>query len=176
MLWRRTRHRHAHRTHLRLPTAAAALVCLAGACSSPPTFDGAVVTEILDGDTIGVSINDTSVRVRLIGLDTPERGWNREPDECGALEATIALQELAPIGSTIDLKRDVVGRDHYDRLLAYVFTTEGIFVNERLLEIGAGRTMSIAPNTAFEDRFRRASARAQQQRIGIWGRCEDRNR
>ena len=70
-----------------------------------------VVTNVIDGDTVDVSTGD---RVRLIGIDTPERG------ECGYDQATANLASLVS-GKEVTLvsgARD--DKDHYGRLLRYI--------------------------------------------------------
>jgi endonuclease YncB( thermonuclease family) len=70
-----------------------------------------VVTKVVDGDTIDVD----GVRVRIIGIDTPERG------ECGYDLATEAMAALVD-GRTVTLT-SVYGKDdtdRYGRLLRYV--------------------------------------------------------
>lgn len=73
------------------------------------------VTNIVDGDTVDVMAADgTSERIRLIGIDTPERG------ECGFSEASDELAILI-LHEKVDLvagARD--DRDRYDRLLRYI--------------------------------------------------------
>ena len=67
----------------------------------------------VDGDTAVTSEG----RVRLLGMDTPERG------QCGFGPATSYAGRLAPAGSTIELVA-VPGdddRDGYGRLLRYVY-------------------------------------------------------
>ncbi len=62
------------------------------------------VTNWVDGDTV----RTTKGIVRLIGMDTPERG-----QECYG-QATRSAKRLAPVGSRITLVR-VLGRDNTDR-------------------------------------------------------------
>ncbi len=70
------------------------------------------VVRWVDGDTV-VTNQGT---VRLIGVDTPERGT------CGAAAATRKARRMAPAGSVIRLgnPQSVMDRDQYDRLLRYV--------------------------------------------------------
>lgn len=77
-----------------------------------------VVTAIVDGDTLDVEDADGSGhRVRLIGIDTPEKG------QCGYRAATEALEALLPVGGEVDLlpntEADALTVDKYDRLLRY---------------------------------------------------------
>ena len=66
----------------------------------------------IDGDTV-VTNRGT---VRLIGVDTPERG------RCGYVAASRLARQLAPAGTVIRLgnPRSVRDKDHWGRLLRYV--------------------------------------------------------
>jgi endonuclease YncB( thermonuclease family) len=73
----------------------------------------ATIERWVDGDTVATSEG----RVRLLGMDTPERG------QCGFGPASSYAGRLAPPGSTVELV-SVPGdddRDRYDRLLRYVY-------------------------------------------------------
>ena len=86
------------------------------------------VTRWLDGDTVLTSEG----MVRLIGMDTPERG-----QEC-FWQATSSARRLAPKGSRITLVR-VTGRDNRDgseRLLRYVQNTANADVGLRQIKRG----------------------------------------
>lgn len=87
-----------------------------------------VVTRVVDGDTI----DTTAGRIRLIGIDTPERG------DCNATAATDALQSL--INSAGNQVRLVPGAredtDRYGRLLRYVEAPDGTDLNLQLVNSG----------------------------------------
>jgi endonuclease YncB( thermonuclease family) len=73
----------------------------------------ATVVRWVDGDTVVTSAG----RVRLLGMDTPERG------QCGFGPATSLAGRLAPPGSTVELVAvpDKDDKDRYGRLLRYVY-------------------------------------------------------
>ena len=75
------------------------------------------VTRWIDGDTV----ETTRGTVRVIGIDTPERG------ACGSAAATRHAQAIAPAGSRIQLRNpaSVVDHDRYGRSLRYVLTPAG---------------------------------------------------
>ncbi|MFA9446914.1 thermonuclease family protein [Egicoccus sp. AB-alg6-2] len=89
-----------------------------------------IVFNVVDGDTIDVRAQDGSEeRVRIIGIDTPERG------ECGFGEAADALAALIG-GREVELvpgARD--DRDRYDRILRYV-DVQGTDVGLAIIEAG----------------------------------------
>src|SRR3989344_5970003 len=78
------------------------------------TKETAFVSRVIDGDTIEVLIGEKKESVRLLGINTPERG------EVLYEEAKKFLEELS-LNKSVRLE---FGRDKYDRYnrtLAYVF-------------------------------------------------------
>jgi micrococcal nuclease len=142
-----------------------------------PTADGlAVVTDVVDGDTIDVEIGGRSERVRLIGIDTPETRKPNSPVECYGPEASSFTAALLPAGTEVHLERDVVGRDDYGRLLAYVFFTDArgratTQVNMEIVEQGFARPLTIEPNSIHAREFSAAASRAERSGLGLWAAC-----
>lgn len=154
-----------------------AIVALAGLASSAcgqdpgPPAPLAMVVRVIDGDTIEVRSETSNETVRLIGIDTPEIERAGKAGECYASEAAAHLAGALPAGSTVRLARDVEARDIYDRLLAYVFTTDGTLVNLELAAEGYATALEISPNLAIADAVARAVSDARAAQRGIWGAC-----
>jgi micrococcal nuclease len=139
----------------------------------------AVVEFVIDGDTIDVLIDGAEERVRLIGIDTPEvaRRDGSAPAECFGPEATTFTESLLPVGTAVRLERDLVGRDDFGRLLAYVYRAEdGTFVNFELIRQGYATPLSIEPNTTFAAEFVDAARAAEADDLGLWRACSDATR
>lgn len=97
----------------------------------PTTGPGQVVTvtDVIDGDTI----DTTAGRVRVIGIDTPERG------ECNFGPATSQLRsDIASYGNTVVLVpvADRDDTDRYGRLLRYIDAPDGTDLGRNLLLSG----------------------------------------
>jgi endonuclease YncB( thermonuclease family) len=157
----------------------AVVLCIAavGACSraTAPAAGVAVVTRVVDGDTIEVAIGGHDERVRLLGIDTPELHVDGGPPECFGPEAADHTSSLLPPGTEVRLERDVVGRDHYGRLLAHVYRLpDGLLVNEELLRHGYARPLTIEPNHVFAKRFVAATVAAESDGFGLWTACAGR--
>lgn len=142
-------------------------------CSPDPALGPgrAVVTGVIDGDTLEVRVAGVTEQVRLIGLDTPETVAPNRPVECFGPEASARTAELAPVGSIVLLERDVEARDRYDRLLAYVTTAEGTLLNVALVAEGFALAYPFPPNTALDAPIAAAEAGARSQGRGLWGAC-----
>ncbi len=118
--------------------------------NSPPdtggTGDTGAVVRVIDGDTIDVSLNGQTFRVRYIGMNTPES------DQVCYQEATNANAALVQ-GKTVRLVKDVSETDIYNRLLRYVYVGD-IFVNLELVREGFAEVVSYPPDTAYFETFK----------------------
>ena len=131
-----------------------------------------MVTRVVDGDTIIVASGNNTVRVRLIGVNTPETVDPRRPVECFGKEASARTKQLLAPGTAVRLERDAEPLDRYGRTLAYVYrASDNLFVNLRLVADGFGQTMTIPPNVTFADRFRAAERAARSEGRGLWSKC-----
>jgi micrococcal nuclease len=140
------------------------------ACTTPVEPGTAVVRRVVDGDTIEMRIGRTNETVRLLGIDTPETVHPSKPVECFGPEASARTKELLAKGTTVRIERDVEARDHFGRLLLFVFVGE-VMVNEALLREGFARPLSIAPNVARAAEFDRLASEARNRGVGLWGAC-----
>jgi micrococcal nuclease len=129
----------------------------------------AEVLRVIDGDTIEVELGGEEENVRYIGIDTPESAIPGEPVECYGKEAAAANEELVG-GETVRLVFDAERRDHYGRLLAYVYAG-GTFVNARLVADGYATTLEIEPNTSRAGRLGELEAAAGREGAGLWAAC-----
>ena len=100
------------------------------------------------------------------------------PPECFGPESSAFTADLLADGTRVRLERDVVGRDDYGRLLAYVFVldagevTGGTLVNEAIVRQGYARPLIIAPNGAYATRLVAAATAAEAEGLGLWGGCD----
>jgi len=98
-----------------------------------PSFSGATsefqgkVIAVLDGDTIEVLHNGKADRIRLKGIDCPEKG---QPFGKNAKHATSALVFAQYV--TLEIH----GKDKYRRILADVLLADGTNVNRELVAQG----------------------------------------
>lgn len=143
----------------------------------PDEFEGpgvARVVSVADGDTIDVSLDGHTQRVRLLGIDTPETVDPRRPVGCFGPEASHETKRLLTPGTWVRLERDVELRDRYGRLLAYVTRLDDdLSINRHLLAGGFADTLRIGPNTAYVADFAAARNRARSRRLGAWGACAE---
>jgi micrococcal nuclease len=153
-----------------------ATACRPGPTPAPTTPTAlernATMLAVVDGDTIDVTIDGRRERVRLIGIDTPETKKPNTPVQCFGLEATSFATSLLPNDAALHLERDVVARDDYGRMLAYVYLArDGAFANLAIIRQGYARPLSIPPNVAHAAEFAAAARAAETAKIGLWAGC-----
>lgn len=111
------------------------------------------VVRVVDGDTLIVRYQDEDVRVRLIGIDTPE---SVHPDKSKNTEDGLAasnyVKELLAEKS-VYLEFDKQQQDFYKRYLAYVYLEDGTFLNAHLLEKGMAIVATYPPNKKYVELF-----------------------
>ena len=96
-----------------------------GFTQSAPLANKVLVTEVIDGDTVGLS---DGRRVRYLSIDTPERG------EPGYERAKVENESLV-LGRWVEMRFTREKRDHYDRVLADLYVN-GRNVSDILRERG----------------------------------------
>ncbi len=129
----------------------------------------ALVTRVVDGDTVEALIGGDVEDVRLIGVDTPETVKPGEPVQCFGPQASHFTHRLLE-GRRVRLVFGAERRDPYDRLLAYAYLGDS-FVNATLVRRGLARTLTIPPNDRFAPRLRRLEMNAARAGRGLWGAC-----
>jgi micrococcal nuclease len=129
------------------------------------------VARVVDGDTIDVIAGGARVRVRYIGVDTPETRHPTKAVQCYGRAASTFNGRLVS-GERVRLVRDVQERDRYGRLLAYVYRVrDGLFVNAELARLGYAQPLAIAPDTRYAERFARLAGEARKAGRGLWSAC-----
>lgn len=154
--------------------------------AQPPAVTRGTVVRAVDGDTLEVRLDggDGTEDVRLIGVDTPETVKPDAPVQCFGPQAS-AFQHRVAEGRRVRLVIGAEPRDVYGRLLAYAYLLPATpvsdnpkrpaqrerFLNAELLRRGLARTLAIAPNIRFAERFESLQRAAARVGRGLWGRC-----
>ncbi len=140
------------------------------------------VLKVYDGDTFKCRLeNGEEVRVRLIGVDTPESRRNKKAYRDAhrsdkSVEEILRLGKMAseftksliPPGTVVYLETDVQVHDRYGRLLAYVYLPDGRMLNEVLVAEGYATVYTVPPNVKYAERFVELQKRAMKMRKGLW--------
>lgn len=127
----------------------------------------------MDGDTFWIEDgSEKGLKIRLIGVNTPETQHPRKPVEYFGIEASDYVKKKLE-GKKVRLEFDVERNDYYGRTLAYVFLEDGTFLNADLVENGYANTMTIPPNVRHADLFLNLERKARENNTGLWARNKE---
>jgi endonuclease YncB( thermonuclease family) len=143
------------------PSVATPSASSAPASERSATAGAADLVQVIDGDTIEVSVDGGVEVVRLIGINAPESNECHGPDSRTALEALLASAEITLEQGTPD------DRDRFGRLLRYVAAGE-IDVNARQLETGDAIVLQTTHDR--RDEYVAAAEAAAGAGVGLWRR------
>jgi micrococcal nuclease len=179
------------RPMVRLLALAVAAACawstaVAADCPMPPKpahLAPATVERVSDGDTVVLRLADgRRQRTRLLGIDAPESRENpkferenptRTPQDRATIlalgrQATAFTERLLPPDTVVGVEQDVEKRDRYDRLLAYLWLSDGSMVNVVIVREGYAQPFTKSPNVRYKALFRRCAEEAREQGRGLW--------
>ncbi len=123
----------------------------------------AVVTKVIDGDTIMLENGDT---VRYIGVDAPALKKNEGGPQFYSREAAKQNKSLV-LMKKVRLEYDVEKKDSKGYLLAYVFVKK-TFVNGELVRTGSARAAVKPPNQKYKDLLAKYEQEARDRCVGLW--------
>ncbi|MBM3270941.1 MAG: thermonuclease family protein [Candidatus Sericytochromatia bacterium] len=114
-----------------------------------------------DGDTVVVRAAGGERKVRLLGIDAPEKDqapWGPR--------ATAFLRQLVT-GKAVRVETDVQPRDRYGRTLGYLYAGE-VFVNLEMVRQGFAMLYTHPPNVAHTAALVAAQREAREAGRNIW--------
>ena len=127
------------------------------------------VIKVVDGDTIHVDANGKRLKVRMIGLDTPETVDPRKPVQCFGLEASAQAKAILSgqlVYLEIDPSQDTI--DRHGRTLAYVWTSSGRLFNLDMIADGYAFEYTYDLPYRYQQDFKAAENDARAQERGLW--------
>jgi len=146
----------------------------------------AVITKITDGDTVWVRMHGNRVKLRLLGIDTPEEYYSKKMLKdvrmCGTsynqmkqlgLSATRHTRTMIHRGQSITIK--TFGKGYYGRTLAYVILPNGINYNEKEVADGYAVVYTYHGQKSREisqnefDKLNGLMDQAKSEHKGLWG-------
>lgn len=129
------------------------------------------VKRIINGYAIEL---EGGVKVRYIGIDTPEIVHSKRGEEPYGMEAFEYNKQLVQ-GREVLLLFDVQQRDKYGWFLAYVFV-DNFFVNAELVRYGHAVALSHSPNVKYQQLFLNLERQAREKNLGLWGLVPEREK
>jgi len=123
-------------------------------------------TRVTDGDTITVTQNSFETKIRLVGIDAPEK--SRKKHEPGQPFSQASTKYLASL--VLNKYVDIVsyGTDRYGRTLGVVYV-DGKNVNLELVKAGLAEVYRGKPAPGFDnDLYQKAEDEARSAGKGMW--------
>jgi len=137
--------------------------------ASPPDLPSAPVVRVVDGDTVDVNLDGQVVRLRLIGIDTPEIVDPRTSIQCFGREASAKAHELLD-RQTVTVEADTTQDDvdRYGRLLRYIWLPDGRLFNQEMIDQGYAFEYTYRVPYKYQAEFKQAERDAREQQRGLW--------
>jgi len=144
---------------------------------APPDGSTHKVLRIVDGDTVEIGADTGPLKIRVIGIDTPETKHPAKPVEPFGPEATARAT---------DLLQDVLVRIHYDpdptharwgkygRLLAYIALPDGRDFGTIMISEGLAKAYPKYPFSRMS-KYLAVEQQATNAKVGMWARVPTAN-
>ena len=155
----------------------AVIFFMAGLEAAPVYKEPARIMRVINGDTLTILYQGKWEEIKLLGLDMPETTMTDRVYERALKNSTTPaeiinrglsgrefVKKYLQYGSQIWIEFDVQKRDHFSRLLGYVYLTDGRMLNEIILRAGLSEPLLIAPNLKYQQRFQEIARLAQRNR------------
>ena len=139
----------------------------ARATATPPPFvrpsvaslQQATVVDVIDGDTVDITLNGQARRLTYYGIDAPEKG-----KKCFE-EAKARNMEL--VGASIRLESDARDQNQDGDLLRYVFNEDGLSIEAVL--VSEGLATAWREDGTYRVRFLAMENEARESKVGcLW--------
>lgn len=141
-------------------------------------FVKGTVTRHIDGDTVHVRLNSgETLKIRMIGVDTPETVHPNKPVEFYGREASDFTKNQI-YQKTVYLEKDVSDTDRYGRSLRYIWLEIPETINEEeirnkmfnaiLVKSGYANSATFQPDVKYQDYFTQLEREARTAGLGLW--------
>lgn len=139
-------------------------------CPAPTDAQVHQVTKVYDGDTIAIQNNNKSTKVRLLGVNTPEKSHRTtgRAEPFANVASDFLRQFIERDNNAVGIG---VGEQKYDthkRTLAWVFSRNGTLYAEILLRRGLGYHVATFADERFVSCLQAAENDARINRRGVW--------
>lgn len=127
-------------------------------CESAQTQQGPTgrVVKIVDGDTYDILLQGEQVRVRMEGIDAPERGMDYYK---------VAKTYLGDLCMGQQIRLEIKEKDQYGRLIAKGYLEDGRELCEEMVKAGLAWHFR---KYSDDSMLANAEAAARSARIGLW--------
>ena len=130
------------------------------------------VTSVYDGDTIGCQGCGIIFRVRLAGIDAPEKKRHKRPEQPYAEKARNYLEKLV-LGKKVTIKQISLDRRNLVLGIVYLERKSGLLSSDQqninLEMVKRGFAEVVVGKHKFDIRpYRQAEKKAKDEKLNIW--------
>jgi micrococcal nuclease len=134
------------------------------------------VIRVVDGDTFwAYDRSHNRIKIRLIGVDAPESRNSGQKKTAYYGQQSKAFLEKLIANKEVRLEYDIGRKDQYSRTLAYVYLTDGTFINAELIKKGYAMVMTVPPNVRYAKIFLNLERKARKKNKGLWNEKQSHN-
>lgn len=143
------------------------------AIESEPLSFSALVSRVVDGDTVKIKKNGTASStedtIRLLGINAPESVDPRIPVQCFGKESSEYLKQMIE-GKMVKVITDPTQniRDKYGRILGYLYLPDDTFVNEKMISDGYAFEYTFITPYRYQTQFKADEKDARLSKSGLW--------
>ena len=125
------------------------------------------LSKCIDGDTAKFVINGKDVKVRFIGINTPENSDDKK--EAYGEEASEYTCSLLKSAKKIQIQYDPKSteKDKYDRELLWVFVDDKL-LQEEIIKNGYGKVAYVYSDYLYIEELKESEKIAKDNNLGVW--------
>ena len=140
-------------------------ICINGYCDS----DSAIFSKCIDGDTAIFIVNNESVKVRFLAIDTPELLLDSGESNPLGKKASDFTCNILTNAKTIKLEYDPnsTKTDNYDRVLAWIWTDDNLLQKE-IVKNGWAEVKYIYNDYLYVNELKELELEAKTKKLGIF--------
>lgn len=128
------------------------------------------VTRVIDGDTLEVSAGGQIMKIRVIGINTPETVDPRKSVECFGEQASKEAKKILE-NQMVKLESDPTqsDKDKYDRYLRFVWLENGSFdYGKQMIANGYAFEYTYQTPYKYQMEYKEAQRFAEAEKKGLW--------
>ena len=131
--------------------------------------DIVTLSKCIDGDTARFIYNNEEIKVRFIGIDTPELAHEDNEEESYAKEASEYTCNKLKNANIIEIEFDPNSdkQDKYERYLAWIFIDDDL-LQELLVKNGYAKVKYVYDKYQYLDKLYTSEKYAKEKKLGIW--------